>query len=909
MTKPTIVRCVLLAALLVTCCGAIASAADVAAGLSGRETYVGLPVRLQIRISNASESEPPTVPTVDGLVIEDDGVPQRSSRTSIINGHRSSSHSLIYTYRITPQREGTFTIPSFTVQADGESHSISELQLVATTSETGDLMFAEIVGNHDRIYVGQSLDLSLKIWLRPYRDKERSLVLSEGDMWNSIAEETNWGPFTDRMKELNQQNQRPGGQEVLRDDGDGNQRSYYLYEIGTTVYPQRPGKIDGDDVQIIVRYPTELGQARDPLSRFFGGRFPGARGGFDDDFFASPFQSRLSVTAVRPLVVNAEVQPIQVQPIPSEGRPADYRGAVGQYQIVTEANPVHVQAGDPIRLHVGIAGSGPMDRVQAPPLSELAMLTDDFRVPDEPLAGIVDGEQKLFSTTIRPRKQGITEIPGIPLSYFDPDQEKFVTVYSHPIQITVDQADTLELSSIVSGGDNASSGDSSDATTNPSLVSFDNFSGQSVLNSRPGAASLLAANRWWLAAAPLVTLLIALLRVWRPISSLSDQIRSPLRICLSRIEAAESNRQIGNAFREFLTRQFRRQLATETPAAAIGVLRKSGSRQLAIRSERLLEQCDDQYSSNAFPPLDDLQRIASELVHDIAVESLPRRPVAPRASKRSTVTTATVLCFSLAIAATSVSAATTDAADTQVLLDEATVAYEHALDLKTDAPADSQASATEAATKYQLIVDSGVESDQLYFNLANAYQLSGQSGRAIANYYRALKLDPTNAHYRANLDYVQSTSGAVRSDPPRAEGIASHLNAANQFLTRYVHPNTLAIVAVIAWIALWAVISIGLLNVRFAWKSIAVGCLLLFVLAGGSFQLAVQSATDPSMAVLVPATIELRSGDGEQFASTGRIEDAQGRRVELIHRRNEWAKILVDANHSGWVRSDQIEVI
>ncbi|MEZ6081427.1 MAG: hypothetical protein R3C56_38885 [Pirellulaceae bacterium] len=75
------------------------------------------------------------------------------------------------------------------------------------------------------------------------------------------------GWFCRHMQELAENGQRPGGQEVLRDNGQGEQRSYYLYEIPATVYPKRPGKIDADDVQIVVNYPTKLGQSRSPFGK------------------------------------------------------------------------------------------------------------------------------------------------------------------------------------------------------------------------------------------------------------------------------------------------------------------------------------------------------------------------------------------------------------------------------------------------------------------------------------------------------------------------------------------------------------------------------------------------------------------------------------------------------------------
>jgi len=103
---------------------------------------------------------------------------------------------------------------------------------------------------------------------------------------------------------------------------------------------------------------------------------------------------------------------------------------------VTQASPLNVRAGDSITLNLGIVGTGPMELVQAPPLSELPELKQ-FKVSNQPLAGYVKDDSKVFSTTIRPRKAGITEIPAIPFSFFNPETEQFETVHSAPIAITV----------------------------------------------------------------------------------------------------------------------------------------------------------------------------------------------------------------------------------------------------------------------------------------------------------------------------------------------------------------------------------------------------------------------------------------------------------------------------------------
>ena len=306
------------------------TAADVDVQLSARDAWVGKPVVLQLAINNAADYEQPNIPDIDGCDIRSAGAPSQSSQTTIINGRRSESRSTVIQYLITPRREGKIEIPPISFKVDGSRVTTEKLHFVATKSETGNLLFVEVEGGKDKVFVGQPLELTLKIWIKPFQDAEKNITLSEADMWQMVSEQTSWGSFLDRTKELATNNQRPGG--------------------------------------------------RSPISQMMG-----------DDFFSSPFGNRLAVTSTRPITGDANVAATEVLPVPTEGRPADYRGAVGRYNIVTQATPTAVKAGDSITFNIGIVGTGPMELVQAPPLSELPTVLPNHSFHNHPQATAIGG--------------------------------------------------------------------------------------------------------------------------------------------------------------------------------------------------------------------------------------------------------------------------------------------------------------------------------------------------------------------------------------------------------------------------------------------------------------------------------------------------------------------------------------
>jgi len=257
--------------------------------------------------------------------------------------------------------------------------------------------------------------------------------------------------------------------------------------------------------------------------------------------------------------------------------------------------PTTVQAGDPITLQIGIAGTGPMDLVQAPPLALLPELNKDFRVPDEPLAGIVQNGTKRFTVSIRPRRQGVTRIAAIPLSFFDPEKEKFVTVRSDPIAIEVKQADTLALGAIVgaahTGG--SQSAENPAPKTQPTPVHFENFAGDDVLRStqpiRLGSLTVV------LFVPPLLLLAFVLVQSRQQLGISLAKFRSAAaRSAYRALDAASSPTDVAHALLGYIARRFHLNPTTLTRDEAVGLLKEHGIADADNHVDQLLGQCERQ---------------------------------------------------------------------------------------------------------------------------------------------------------------------------------------------------------------------------------------------------------------------------------------------------------------------------
>lgn len=913
---------------LITLLTSSASAADVDARLSSREAYVGSPLTFQIAIADATDYEMPSVPAVDGCDIRSAGTPSQSSQVTISNGRRSEKRSVTMQYLVTPRREGSFTIPSMKFKVDGKIVATQPQRFVATKSETGDLVFVEIDGSKEKVYVGQPLELTLKIWIKPFRDPVSGQTLSEGDMWNMISDSTSWGGFSQRIKDMTENHQRPGGREVLRYGGKGGERAYYLYEINATVYPKRAGKIDASDVQVVIDYPTALGKSRSPFGSlldddFFSGNSMMSRM-MDDDVFGSSFGSRMTVTQSRPVVGEASVDASEVLPVPTEGRPADYRGAVGRYRIVTHATPTTVDAGDPITLNIGIAGTGPMELVQAPPLHEQSDLTANFKVADESLAGFVKDDTKFFSTTIRPQREGITEIPAIRFSYFDPVTEKFQTVTSEAIAITVNKSETLALDSIV-GNQRNSSNTSSTPNGLPIDVNKPDFTNHSGANVVISQSERNPSSWWWsfVIVPPVIYLGTVIAKYSGAIGARLPSFRSAKAKCLAAIARAESHHAITTAVVRFILdrnahRRFRMdhveldstRLATE----AVGSLRVTGLYDVACEVESFLA------NSNKV----DVQTLvvsAKALIEkvDAAIVSNKKTRVKRMKRKRIASSLARPICLVLvAIASATASPAfagglesiergTTQLSDDSALtvLNEATEAYSQGIAKAQTDPATAKEFFATAAQKYQLLTDAGIRNADLFVNLGNANIQTGKLGQAIANYEKALLFEPWNLQAKKNLAYAESKVAGTHDQQTSSSGI----RYVNNLVTDTVGQRSVIWALALSSILFWGLLILRIVRRPFPVVKFAAVPLAMLLITLGSVALTQSNPQKAWNAIIVADSVSLHAGDGDQFAPVVTVSASQGHRVELLASRGHWSQVRTAEGHVGWVHDQDVELV
>ncbi len=172
---------------------------------------------------------------------------------------------------------------------------------------------------------------------------------------------------------------------------------------------------------IKAQFPVERSRRRrsnDPFEQFFGGGvFP---------------ETRAEVLASNPVTV-------RIDPLPSSGRPDDFGGWVGSFQVRAELGETRVRAGDSVTLTVTVRGDGILNGLRLPPLPESESLRayDDEPEVQGGLAGGRYQSRAVLRRALVPMAEGTVQVPSVELVWFDPAQGRYVDWVSPALELEV----------------------------------------------------------------------------------------------------------------------------------------------------------------------------------------------------------------------------------------------------------------------------------------------------------------------------------------------------------------------------------------------------------------------------------------------------------------------------------------
>jgi hypothetical protein len=425
---------------------ALAAQSSITASLEPEEIGLGDSAQLAVTV-NGSESAEPNVPEVDGLEIAPIG---QQSSVQIINGAVSSSVSRLY--RVTPNRTGNFTIPAITAAGVGATRPIAFRVDHGTVGQTqrapsafrsqgpapgpgqnddesvtanNKSAFLRVVLPKQELTVGELVPVEVKAYFRA----DVSAALNGLPMLSSDA-------FA-----LNQLSDRP---DQTRESIDG--VPYSVVTWTTSLSAVKAGEYPLNlELPVMVRVQARSNRSRrgrqNPLKDFFGDNSPFGGSMFDDSFFNDPFFDDFFGGLVeKPLTLHTDGEVVKIKPLPVQGRPAGFSGAVGKFDVSSEAATANLTTGDPMTLKIKVAGEGNFSRVSMDGLPASADWKS-YRPSSkfEPVDSTATAGEKTFEQSIVPMKAGSQEIPPVSFSYFDPELNKYVTKSTSPIPVKIAQ--------------------------------------------------------------------------------------------------------------------------------------------------------------------------------------------------------------------------------------------------------------------------------------------------------------------------------------------------------------------------------------------------------------------------------------------------------------------------------------
>ncbi|MEP0133505.1 MAG: BatD family protein [Eudoraea sp.] len=366
------------------------------------KSKLGINERLRVDFAMNKDGDNFTPPDFQGFRVLMG--PSQSISSSWINGVRS--YSKTYSYTLAPTAQGKFAIRQATITIDGKVYkSLSKnVEVTAAVDKPNDQMSVDDIADDNLHLVAEVSKIS------PYLNEAISVVYK---LYVSPS--------------INVSNFRP------LDNPKYN--NFWSQDMPFTRYDVQNGSYEGKAYRFVVLkrvvlYPQKSGQLTiEPLSLDVTLEVPSNK----RDFFGGRIYSQTNKT------VSAGKRVINVKPLPSEGKPADFGGAVGNFEFSVSTSKTTLNASESLQATITIKGNGNLKLFQLPEPSlpgALEVYEPEF---NEEVRTTLSGMKGKVSNnyTIVPSFRGKYPIPGISFSYFDPELEQYKSVTSNEIMINV----------------------------------------------------------------------------------------------------------------------------------------------------------------------------------------------------------------------------------------------------------------------------------------------------------------------------------------------------------------------------------------------------------------------------------------------------------------------------------------
>lgn len=393
---------------LLTAIPAVAKDADFEIAVNRNRLTVGQSLQMNLVFRDSQDIPAVDLSGVDGFQARYVGP---STNMTIVNGKMSSSISHIY--MLSAVRTGTFTIGPLRFEHKGVQYVSNSVTVIVsdaaaappqsgdTSSEDAgqklsDRVFVVIEVPKKKLYLNEVVPVTVRLFVNQasIRDVQYPEVSHDG---------FSLGQF-DKPKQY-------------RDVLGGIQ--YEVLEFTAQVFGLNTGELTLGPAVLHCNLVMKK-RSRRPLS------------GLDEDFFdSSIFDDFFGGYESVPIVLRSTEIPVSVLPVPEEGKPADFSGAMGEFRFEAVAGPEQVAVGDPVTVKAVVSGTGNFSSVVLPKFEN----RKDLKVYEPKITQ--EAGSKTFEQIVMPLNDSVKEIPEISFSFFNTVTGQYETLRQGPFPISV----------------------------------------------------------------------------------------------------------------------------------------------------------------------------------------------------------------------------------------------------------------------------------------------------------------------------------------------------------------------------------------------------------------------------------------------------------------------------------------
>ncbi len=363
---------------------------------------LGVNERLRVDFEMNKDGDNFTPPSFLGFTVV--GGPNQSISNSWVNGKRS--YSKTFSYFLEPKGRGKFTIKQATIEIDGQIYKTLPIQVEVTGAvdkpkDGNDTDFVASENLHliaevskASPYLNEAITVVYKLYVSP------RISVSNWRELDSPKYSDFWSQAID-MKQLKIENGQYNGEPYR-----------YVVLRKTVLYPQKTGKLNIEPLTLTVSVDVPT-KRRD----IFGGRL---------------------YTTVNKTVA-AGNRKINVKPLPAQGKPDDFSGAVGDFEFKVTTSKTVLDATESLDAKVIVSGNGNLKLFDLPKLNVPNGLEQYEPQHNERVRTNLTGMAGNISDTytLVPQYKGKYPIPSISFSYFDLKTETYKRITSDEIVINV----------------------------------------------------------------------------------------------------------------------------------------------------------------------------------------------------------------------------------------------------------------------------------------------------------------------------------------------------------------------------------------------------------------------------------------------------------------------------------------